>query len=931
MRLPEEIAATLESGGAVLASSPRAARTLRLLYAEARSTLKAWRAPEILHWDGWLDSLWQQRLRAGSESRLLLSSSQEHRVWGRIVGPALEETSLISIEGVASLAQEAYALLCAFDALNFLHGDMHGGADVESFRQWALEFERWCREEGWVSRSLLATELSRAVHRESLRLPARLLLTGFDRITPAQDRMLAACAEAQCPVEQMSRTRSLSGAPAPVLIEASGQSEEIELCARWLASQLDRSIQEAKKTRVAVIAADMHALKSDIERVFRRTLAPQTLSLDSSPSLPYEFSLGVPLAQMPVVRSALTLLRWMEDSLPPNQVTWLLLSGFFASSGSELLPLAELDAELRKSKVLLPGEEFDDYLRRSGWSKSSAGAVLRDRLYAARRIWRGSQASELSFEGWRTKIEAILSAAGWPGEHVLAGEDYQVRAKWKQLLESIETLSFDGRPVRYTEFLQVLEREARQTLFSPESHDAPVQILGAYEAAGLVFDAVWFLGFDDEKWPAPGRPHPFLTGGVQKQFDMPHADSSADWRLAKMVTERIRQSAAECYFSYARQARDGARRPSSVLDPQPVIVQAAQFREQLTADGGALEFGRKAPLLEMEMEPAQGIVWPGGLSAGGQDVLKKQAACPFQAFAHYRLGARSPGTREWGLDALQRGDLLHKLLQSIWSDLKDSGALREASSQGRLEALVQRHVDKLLAPYGGRSGAGPARQESANQPDSDEPQTGWSAAYIACERQRIVSLIQDWLLLESERPPFEVWKQEEQFMARVGDLELKLRADRVDAIAGSKVLIDYKTGKVTSTAWSGERPDEPQLPLYAAYGNLEDLRGVVFASVRSGEMKFEGLLENSSLLPSAKRGRKMLKSYSGAVLQAWKATLLTLAEDFVSGRAQVDPKRGPTTCELCDLRGLCRVAEAPSGRIESDLGCEDGDTESEDE
>ena len=164
MRLPETLAEILRAGGSVVTSSARAARALRRLYGEAQREqgLTAWRAAEIVDWDSWLEHLWIARLRSGGESRLLLSPAQEHETWVRLVKPSIEGRRLISIDGVADLAQEAYALLCGYDAREFLRTRMLS-ADVDSFCEWARGFEDECRVEGWLSRSMLPLTLAEAL------------------------------------------------------------------------------------------------------------------------------------------------------------------------------------------------------------------------------------------------------------------------------------------------------------------------------------------------------------------------------------------------------------------------------------------------------------------------------------------------------------------------------------------------------------------------------------------------------------------------------------------------------------------------------------------------------------------------------------------------------------------------------------------------
>lgn len=935
MRLPARISTVLEAGGIVLASSPRAARFLRRLHGAAQQErgLRAWRAPEIFHWDGWLERLWQQRLRSGDESRLLLSNIQEHRIWVRLVTPAIEGQGLISIDGIAELAQEAYARLCAYDALDFLRGEILAGTDVEKFREWARKFEKQCREQGWISRSMLPLVLQSAFVAESSLgtsilpengnpgaashgsqiLPGSVLLTGFDRMTPAQLSLLAACEQAGCVVHRTEEEppSEMEYPPEPVLVEALNQREEIGLCAQWIGRKLELAAIQNETLRVAVMVTDPSSIRTEIERIFREQLAPGAISVSAPESpLPFEFSLGVPLSETPMIRAALMLLRWMQEGLRQEELSWLVLSGFLWKEGSDLLPLAELDEKMLQQGVLPLEQDLDSYLRRQGWHGNTAAMGLRDRLYAARRAWRESRQSSHNFADWVERARAILSAAGWPGPYQMDDKGFQVLAKWTQLLDAIAALVFDGTTVDYAEFLRVLDRQAHTTIFSPESRDAAVQILGPFESAGMEFDTIWFIGADDATWPAPARPHPFLTQTLQKQLGMPHADNNSDWELAKLVTQRIRRSTPDCIFSYSTQDKDGERRASTVFEPAPKFVPTARIREQLALAENSLEEEREFSALTVEDEPASGIRWQEERSAGGHGVLKMQAACPFQAFAQVRLRAREFGRSDWGLDAMERGNLVHGVLQTLWGELKDRESLEQAHSESRLQAMIERHVSDALAKYGRLIHHNEEPQPDQAQDMQEGSSDNWSLAYLQAERERVVQLIGEWLELERRRPPFIVEQQEQSLTARVGELELSLRADRIDKVDGGRLLIDYKTGKINLAGWEGDRPDEPQLPLYATYGNIEDVRGVVFAQVRAGDLKFDGSVADPALIPAdARVPRSNVPAYSTDLRQRWEEVLLALSKQFVAGDAQVDPKRQLKTCKFCPLPGLCRVAE----------------------
>ena len=251
----------------------------------------------------------------------------------------------------------------------------------------------------------------------------------------------------------------------------------------------------------------------------------------------------------------------------------------------------------------------------------------------------------MTFAQWVDVAERILDAVHWPGTHPLQSEDFQVQARWSQLLDTVAALAFDGRKTSYSEFLEVIEHQARQTIFAPESRDAAVQILGPFEAAGLTFDAVWFLGADDASWPAVARSHPFLTRALQRSHNMPHADSTADWKLAQQVTARLERSAAQCVFSYPSQNAEGLCRPSTLVTSGTRNIQAKSLRISIGAD----EFLPAEEALLTEEEQAAILPWPMEQNAGGAEILRRQAACPFQSFATRRLDARPMDATDWGL------------------------------------------------------------------------------------------------------------------------------------------------------------------------------------------------------------------------------------------------------------------------------------------
>ena len=98
-------------------------------------------------------------------------------------------------------------------------------------------------------------------------------------------------------------------------------------------------------------------------------------------------------------------------------------------------------------------------------------------------------------------MREFLEAAGWGASEGEDSVEFQTRRKWEGALDELATLDFDGQRVGFEQALEGLKRIARQTMFAPESREAPVQVMGPLEAAGGSFDAVWFLRGGDLSWP----------------------------------------------------------------------------------------------------------------------------------------------------------------------------------------------------------------------------------------------------------------------------------------------------------------------------------------------------------------------------------------------------------------------------------------------
>jgi ATP-dependent helicase/nuclease subunit B len=878
--LPVEIASALERGAMVVTGNQRAARTLRREFDRRQSGLglNSWQPPAVLAWDTWTAELWHQLLLDGNASLVLLNRTQEHAVWRAVLEADAELASLRSVDSLAEMAADAWKLLCRYDGPGRLRRAATS-ADTRAFQRWAQMFERTCRSEGLLTLAQLEGTLREAVDAGNLKLgTGGLVLVGFDAMTPAQTGLVETLREAGAVIEDLwlnvqreSRT----------LVATTNEAEELSVAARWTRTFLE----ERPESRVAVIVPGLETQRAEIDRIFREVLAPELEDIQAQgAAAPYEFSLGRPLAQVPLAAVALELLRWTAEPLPLEQVSGLLLSPYFSGARNERSARAEFDAfELRRARMLRPEISLDWLSKTVDRSKRRTRlGRLAETLHAMRRVvaTRLSSADRRSHAEWAERMQELLVAAGWGVSEAEDSIEFQTRRSWESALDELATLDFDGQRVGFEEALEGLVRIAGQTIFAPESREAPVQVMGPLEAAGSSFDAVWFLRGGDLSWPLATGANPLLPWQMQRELAMPGTDVAQDSEAARRMTERIAESAAIVVFSYAKESAEGKQRASTAL-----AGLALDEAEPTEMAGPTTE--RRVLEIEELWDTERVRALPDRVIRGGARILELQAACGFRAFAEQRLWSTEVETAELGMDAMESGTLVHRVLEYFWDDVKSQSALRAMTTAERSE-LLEACIARALAR---------AEELSENV---------WDAAYLGMQRERLRRLLSAWLKLELERSPFEVKLSEKEFEdVRVGPLRLSIRMDRVDIVEGGEVVIDYKTGLTSPSDWLTDRPSAPQLPLYAILSDPDQLQGVAVGQVRVGEdMELKGYATSDGVLP--KRVRMKVPSLAAQV-DDWRRVLVQLAEDFAAGDARVAPNKYPTTCDRCGQRILCRL------------------------
>ena len=878
----------LESGSTVLTPNRRLALHLKrefdaLQLAAGRTV---WPTPDILPWTAWLERCYDEALHSefGGDLPLLLSAAQELALWEEVIRASDLAATLLSPAPAATQCREAWKLVHGW-RLHVRLRNAETNDDGKAFIEWAERYERACARGPYTEAARLADVVGPSIKHPSITKSGTLVVYGFDIITPQQRECMAALADAGVSVREVRPEKQQGRA---TRIGFTSAREEIQACARWARIRLE----EQPTARIGIVVPDLAQRREMVRRSFFAEMQPNhALPGAVRREPPFNISLGIALSAYPLVHDALLLLELAGRETEFASASRLVRSPYLGGADVEMATRARLDAALRRRAP--PRVSLDALLRLMAAKNAPRATALAQRLAQLAEFRRSDLFGPRLPSDWAKAISQALSIGGFPGERSLDSTEYQALKKWHEVVAGFATLDRVAGRMGYTQACARLSRMAADTLFQPEAEDVPIQILGALESNHLQFDHLWVTGLNEDVWPIPLRPNPFVPVRLQREAGIPDANPAAALELDRRITQGWLGAAGEVVLSYPQREEDRELLPSPLIGN---MVETTSVEFGLPAHVGLRDMINLATHVENVPDFRAPPIVATTAHQGGTTVFKDQAACPFRAFARHRLGAESLAAPLPGLDAMDRGTLLHAVLAAVWKSLRN---------KARLDSITEEDIEKLL-------------DVCANEAVAKVRQwrhEALSGRFAELEKARLVGLARSWLLFEKQRADFDVVLVEQKRPMTFGGVTVNVTLDRMDELAtGGRAILDYKTGTASVSAWLGRRPDEPQVPLYAL-GSGEDVAAAAFAVIKAGEAQFKGIARANDLLPGVKtiseQRSVVAAQYESwdALLAGWQAELDQLGSGFASGDARVDPKRGDDTCKFCDLHSLCRINE----------------------
>ena len=456
--------------------------------------------------------------------------------------------------------------------------------------------------------------------------------------------------------------------------------------------------------------------------------------------------------------------------------------------------------------------------------------------------------------------------------------------KTLSLLDELSGIDELVGKISYKRILGLFKKLCSNTLYQPHSKNAKIQILGMLEASGVMFDHLWIAQLTSENWPHLSKGNMFLPITIQRSYFMPHSSPEKEFKFYEDISHRLLLSADEIYLSYAQEEE---KLPSLFFEKYFTSLEVENF--SLIPSSWLQRFSsRELERIEDDMAPP---LLAGPSFSTGSRVFELQAQCPFKAYAALRLKCDPFSLPQPGISAMLRGRLIHRCLEKIWEQLKNSRQLCALSNE-ELSECIHQHIHAALDEF------------------KKEYPFVFTNKRSLIEKNRLLKAISLWLEYEKKRKPFQIEALEKEIYLEIKSLKLYLKVDRIDKLNDHHIaIIDYKTGHIEISSWFHERPSHLQLPVYALAYEHDALGALLFAFPKMNEASFKGISVEEHYIPDSILDLKSSLTHKTSLQEqklVWKKQIEDLATEFSLGQAHVQPQN-PNVCKQCDFSGLCRI------------------------
>jgi probable DNA repair protein len=570
---------------------------------------------------------------------------------------------------------------------------------------------------------------------------------------------------------------------------------------------------------------------------------------------PYNISLGISLSDYPLIKHLISILRlssqFQNGFVDTETLTKVVTSPYIKGAMIELNNRALLTNKIRQLSATR--------------IKTNKILSLCDGCPSLKEIFiklnDANLTKKITLELSLDSMNSFLLIWGFTSDRNLSSSEYQIYEKYQVESLVLNKLSDFHQLTTLDDALKILIEHMNAVIFQPQSGSANIYILGSLEAEGLFFDFAWVSSMTSSFLPGKIKMPLFIPPKTSVEYCLPGTSFELITKESEITLNNLQNLSKNLTFSYSTysDSREQIATPYLLFeDPQQIEDPQVTPREMELIEDFI------APKIK-NLEIKKGV-----------KTLQDQMGCEFKGFIN-RLNFQEINDSVIGISKLEQGNIIHNILERFFNEVSSSSELKELS-ETRLDELIETHSENAL---------------------QEIPQSNFRIN----EKVRVKKVIKQYIDLEKNREFFEVVGTESEAQVDIAGLKFSTRIDRMDRLKdGSKLIIDYKTGKNIGISKLINQPlEQAQLPIYAISNEVD---GVAFATINSQDSKFKAITKNKNDLPMSSQSINRMPEWKKQVSD-WKDELVQASQKFQNGHAEVLPSSH--ACDFCDYDLLCRV------------------------
>jgi len=842
-------------------------------YIQTNTKTKVWQSLNIFPLREYIKSIWQESADMGllSNSCYLLSEFQKQILFEKLIDNNFSENLNLLNKKISTKIISAYNLIKDY-RVDLALLENYKYPEVDSFKAIIEQYIKHISLHANFIDNYDFLKILMSFNTNQLNLtikPKNIFLVGFDELSPLVNSFFNYLKSNNYNVNFINPDIKNNTKVNYKNFKFKDRNSELDGIVDYSLNLIE---QDNKK--LTIIVPNLTSVRNEIIKKFNAKFFNRQV---------WNISGGNFLIETPVVNSLLTLLEFVFNKKTSIEtVQEILRRPFYINENEEYLGKAKVISILREFNYSNEISLFE-FLKYTKDLTPEFNQVI-DNTVSSINYYKNNQLKYYPSEYSKIFID-LANALGWPGTiRDISSEEYQAIQSFQGALYEINKLDFILKKIDITEYFEILKNYLSTVEFQIEVNDPKINILGILEGAGLEFDNLWFMSLNSDLWPEEPSPNVFLPKELQQEFNMPHSSFDREFEFASKITKRIFNNSKNIITSFYEYENQKQVYPSSFIeDFNKEEYIKTKVQNKLINNNNNIEKYEDYIAPKINRKFIKSAIY----------ALNLQQQCPFRAFAETRLNANKFHEIKFGITPIDRGNLLHNVMEKIWINLKSkAGLIRlleqpESEIKGFIIKIINSCLEKLHLEKN-------LYQDLCN-----------------IEKKRLYKIIIKWLELESFRNDFHVKFTELEQNVKFENIYFTLRVDRIDSEfhngIESKIIIDYKISPQNTSNWLNNISDI-QMPMYYLMLDQSDnninYNGLLYSVINTKEQKFQGYVANNLDF-----GFEIKNIDFSEYKQSWYEHIKTIATQYLNGVAIKAPLNVDTTCKNCHLKSLCRLYE----------------------